>query len=253
MLQSKEKFLRDGRDYNMASCHKLSHYSFTVERKECYRMKKQLSDSTLQQLIFADKKAYAGYLQDACSEHTYKEYLPLHKYVLSGKINKITEYISAGYNINTPDIWGRTAIYYSIFNRSIKIFKLLIENGADYHFIDAIGGGATLLQLAAAEGYLDKVKYMVEELNLNIFDIDKDNHTILFYSMLFGQVDIAEYLIEQGATFDPNIEQLDVLTIHLIRVLNKLNKKVRQSAIIPFNLLNKIKNINNFLSSSNNG
>ena len=211
-------------------------------------MNAKRSNNALKQLISLDKAAYKKHLQEEAFEPMYTVYMPLHKHVLFGKISRLQEYISAGYDLNTPDIWGRTAIYYAMFNDDINVFKFLVENGADYHFVDVISG-CTLLHLAATEGHLDKVKYMVEELGLSIDDLDDDYKTPLSSSMLFGQVDVAQYLIEQGAVNDGQIERLDILLAHLTDVLAKLKKKAKKSAVIPFEIMNKIQKISKFLDS----
>ena len=212
-------------------------------------MKTATTNQTLDNLIAIDKKAYQKHLREKDLIPEYTAYLPLHMYVLFGKVKKIREYIAAGYDLNTPDVFGRTAIYYAMFNDDFKVMKLLIDNGADYHFVDREVSGCTLLHLAATEGYLDKVKYMVETLGLSLNDIDNHNHTPLSSSMLFSQVDVAEYLITQGAVNDYQIQRIDVLLIHLTNVLKKLNKQAEKMAVVPFEILDKIRKITNFMAS----
>ena len=210
-------------------------------------MKTATTNQTLNSLILADKKAYEHYLKEVKIE--YMPYLPLHLCVLHGDIRKIKKYIAAGYDLNTPDVWGRTVVYYAIFNEDIKILKLLIDSGADYHFVDSKVSRCTLVHLAATEGYLDKVKYLIETLGLNFDDIDNNNHTPLSSSMLFEQVEIAEYLIVQGAVNDYQIQRIDVLLIHLTNVLKKLNKQAEKRTVVPFEILDKIRKIKNFMAS----
>ena len=208
---------------------------------------KTTSKPTLKELLNDDKKAYEHYLKEVKIE--YMPYLPLHLCVLQGNIRKIKKYIATGYDINTPDAWGRTAVYYAIFNEDIKILKLLIEASADYHFVDSKVSGCSLLHLAATEGYLDKVKYLIETLGLSFDDIDNNNHTPLSSSMLFEQVEIAEYLIAQGAVNDYQISRMDTLMVHLAKVLQKLNKEIEKQTIVPLELLTKAQRIKNFMAS----
>lgn len=216
---------------------------------EDYTMKTATTNQTLNTLMSADKKAYQKYLREKDLIPEYTAYLPLHMYVLFGKIHKIKEYIATGYDINTPDVFGRTAIYYAMFNDDFKVMKLLIDNGADYHFVDREVSGCTLLHLAATEGYLDKVKYMVETLGLSLNDVDNHNHTPLSSSMLFSQVEVAEYLITQGAVNDYQIQRMDTLMVHLTKVLQKLNKEIEKQTIVPLELLTTAQRIKNFMAS----
>ena len=208
---------------------------------------KTISKPTLKELLNDDKKAYEHYLKEVKIE--YMPYLPLHLCVLHGDIRKIKKYIASGYDLNTPDVWGRTAVYYAIFNEDIKILKLLVDSGADYHFVDSKVSGCSLLHLAAAEGYLDKVKYLIETLGLGFSDADKDNQTPLSASMIFQQVEIAEYLIVQGAVNDYQITRMDTLMVHLVKVLQKLNKEIEKQTIVPLDLLTKAQRIKNFMAS----
>ena len=210
-------------------------------------MKNTTSKQKLNSLILADKEAYECYLKEVKIE--YMPYLPLHLCVLHSNIRKIKKYIASGYDLNTPDVWGRTAVYYAIFNEDIKILKLLIEAGADYHFVDSKVSRCTLVHLAATEGYLDKVKYLIETLGLSFDDIDNNNHTPLSSSMLFEQVEIAEYLIVQGAVNDYQITRMDTLMVHLVKVLQKLNKEIEKQTIVPLDLLTKAQRIKNFIAS----
>ena len=107
----------------------------------------------------------------------------------------------------------------------------------------------TLVHLAAAEGYLDKVKYLIETLGLGFSDVNNDNQTPLSASMIFQQVEIAEYLIARGAVNDYQITRMDTLMIHLAKVLQKLNKEIEKQAIIPLDLLTKAQRIKNFMAS----
>ena len=213
---------------------------------EDYAMK-TISKPTLKELLEDDKEAYQYYLKKIKTE--YMAYLPLHLHILLGHVRKIKQYIAAGYNLNTPDIWGRTAVYYAIFNEDIKILKLLVDSGADYHFVDRKVSNCTLVHLAAAEGYLDKVKYLIETLGLGLSDVNNDNQTPLSASMIFQQVEVAEYLIAQGAVNDYQIKRMDILMVHLAKVLQKLNKEIEKHAIIPLDLLTKAQRIKNFMAS----
>ena len=67
--------------------------------------------------------------------------------------------------------------------------------------------------------------------------------------MIFQQVEIAEYLIVQGAVNDYQIQRIDVLLIHLTNVLKKLNKQAEKRTVVPFEILDKIRKIKNFMAS----
>ena len=58
--------------------------------------------------------------------------------------------------------------------------------------------GYTELTLAAAEGHMEKVKYLVEQ-GTDIDAQDKYGKTAMMYAARYGDIDIVMYLVEQGA------------------------------------------------------
>ncbi len=80
-------------------------------------------------------------------------------------------------------------------NGNIRGVKLLIEKGADvYIFSDS-----TPLIEASMKGYLDVVKYLVEEKHV---DIHVWNDEALFRAAASGHLDVVKYLVENGAVVD---------------------------------------------------
>ena len=63
-------------------------------------------------------------------------------------------------------------------------------------------GGNTALHLASANGFLDVVKYLVDELHCDINPKNKSLSTPLSWAAFNGQKEIVEFLLEKGADFD---------------------------------------------------
>jgi ankyrin repeat protein len=59
--------------------------------------------------------------------------------------------------------------------------------------------GNTALHMSSSNGFLDVVKYLIEELKVDINSRNKTNSTPISWAALNGQKDVVKYLIEKGA------------------------------------------------------
>ena len=63
-------------------------------------------------------------------------------------------------------------------------------------------GGNTALHLASANGFIDVVKYLVDELHCDIDPKNKSLSTPLSWAAFNGQKKVVEFLLEKGADFN---------------------------------------------------
>ena len=63
-------------------------------------------------------------------------------------------------------------------------------------------GGNTALHLASANGFIDVVKYLVNDLHCDINPKNKSQSTPLSWAAFNGQKAVVEFLLEKGADFD---------------------------------------------------
>ena len=63
-------------------------------------------------------------------------------------------------------------------------------------------GGNTALHLASANGFIDIVKYLVNDLHCDINPKNKSQSTPLSWAAFNGQKAVVEFLLEKGADFD---------------------------------------------------
>ena len=63
-------------------------------------------------------------------------------------------------------------------------------------------GGNTALHLASANGFIEVVKYLVNELHCDINVKNKSLSTPLSWAAFNGQKAVVEFLLEKGADFD---------------------------------------------------
>ena len=63
-------------------------------------------------------------------------------------------------------------------------------------------GGNTALHLASANGFIEVVKYLINELHCDLNPKNKSLSTPLSWAAFNGQKEIVEFLLEKGADFD---------------------------------------------------
>ena len=63
-------------------------------------------------------------------------------------------------------------------------------------------GGNTALHLASANGFIEVVKYLVDELHCDVNAKNKSLSTPLTWAAFNGQKKVVEFLLEKGADFD---------------------------------------------------
>lgn len=73
----------------------------------------------------------------------------------------------------------------------VNTIKMLVKKRANYRIADDI-----LLRWSARSGYLDIVRYLIDDLKVNV---NAQDNAALCWSSFFGHLDIVIYLIEKGA------------------------------------------------------
>lgn len=94
-------------------------------------------------------------------------------------------------------------------NRKLKLMKYLIENGANVNAKSA--SGKTILHLASQKGYLEIVKYLVDEKSVDLNVQDKFGSTCLHIASKCGHLEIVRYLVDKEGV-DLNLQDIKGLT-----------------------------------------
>uniref|UniRef100_A0A914E1S0 NACHT domain-containing protein n=1 Tax=Acrobeloides nanus TaxID=290746 RepID=A0A914E1S0_9BILA len=106
-------------------------------------------------------------------------------------------------NISQPNVKAHSEIEF--FLNSLKehetILKPIVEATVTYGYKKE-----TALHLAAAEGYLDVVQWLVEHGKANVEATDKDGRTVLHYEVIRNKWDVVQWLVEHGQA---NVEATD--------------------------------------------
>lgn len=166
--------------------------------------------------------------------------------VSEDNIEKVRELLKENININTQDSQNRTLLMIAAYNNNYKIAKLLIDNGADVNIQDDMKnnpflysgaegqleilkilikagadtkitnryGGVALIP-ASEHGYVDTVKYLLENTDIDVNHINNLGWTALLEAIILGNGSdnhkkVIELLLKHGA--DPNIADKDGVT-----------------------------------------
>jgi len=127
-------------------------------------------------------------------------------------ISEAESLIKKGADVNTVDTANATLFMWAIYRCNIEMVKLLYKNGADPNKKGIIYNSETStygssLIVAAGEGKLTILKYLIEECKVDINDTEKgsDGHSgwsALQTASFNGKRNIIEYLLDKGANIN---------------------------------------------------
>jgi len=148
---------------------------------------------------------------------------PFHTACMHGRLEAV-EYLlqNCSFSKDEKDSCGTTPLMDAIRFGHIAVSKFLITSGnADIMQCDDLG--RYIIHIAALSGQLPSVKYIVEEL-----DIDVNSHchtatsTALHFAAKEGHVDVVKYILQQGG--DVNAADSNGRTsLHLAAAANKVD------------------------------
>ena len=104
--------------------------------------------------------------------------------------------IENGAEVNATNEYGRTPLYWAVYDENLEIAQLLIANGADLTATDKYGN--TPLHWAAESGDLDAAQLLIAN-GADVKAIDKNGRTPLHSAVDSGNLDAAKLLIANGA------------------------------------------------------
>lgn len=133
------------------------------------------------------------------SSADYDKRTPLHIAASEGLVEFCDFLIKAGANINGVDRWGNTPIENAARAKHEEVFKLL-TNAAGFGNPKHVREVSIALCTAASEGDFGKVKSIIEtNPGLDISCGDYDQRTPLHIAAAEGHIDIVDFLVSKGA------------------------------------------------------
>lgn len=103
-------------------------------------------------------------------------------------------------------IYGNTILMMAIINQDYKLFKLLIDNGANVNYHNKFGGQSPLIEASSYKQYDYKFAKDLVEKGANVNDTTRNSPNAqvspLMAASRSGNILIVEYLLKQGANIN---------------------------------------------------
>ncbi|KAJ5359951.1 hypothetical protein N7517_009142 [Penicillium concentricum] len=115
----------------------------------------------------------------------------------AGNEAAIEELLKSSPDLRQEGQFGETVLLVAASHCSTRTVQMLVAAGADIHFRTQFN--ASVLHLAAEAGKTKTFKWILDNSNLTINDLDCHNWTPLHYAACKNQVIMAKYLLENGA------------------------------------------------------
>ncbi|XP_063225053.1 serine/threonine-protein kinase TNNI3K-like [Bacillus rossius redtenbacheri] len=119
----------------------------------------------------------------------------LHGAVAGGQLHLVEELLDAGAGIESRNAWGNAPLHLACKYRRLEVARYLWRRGADVDGIDNDKRWAGLAR-AADQGYLEIVRFMIEEASANTTLKDREVLTPLELARRKGHNVVAEYLLQ---------------------------------------------------------
>jgi len=143
--------------------------------------------------------------------------VPLHNACSYGHYEVTELLVKHGATVNVSDLWKFTPLHEAAAKGKYEIVKLLLKHGADaakknrdghtpldlvkegdQDVVDLLRGDSALLD-AAKKGNLGRIQKLISQDNINCRDSAGRNSTPLHLAAGYNNLEVAEYLLEQGA------------------------------------------------------
>jgi uncharacterized protein len=124
---------------------------------------------------------------------------------LNGQLSQLKNLIAGGFDVNTRDKDGSTALMFAAYNGHVDIIRELISKGASINLQDS--NGRTALMMASSGPFPDAVKMLLDhQADPNIIDRD-EHYSALMYAAAEGQLEVVRILLANRA--DPALKDID--------------------------------------------
>ena len=133
----------------------------------------------------------------------------------SGHVEILTMLIEAGVSVDQADGDGNPALRYAIEKGHAHVVQTLLEHGASVDFVDT-ASGRNLLHLSAFGGHAEIATQLLNS-GVPIDARDHRNKTPLHYAAQYGHQQLAERMIEHGATRPSDLVENYGRSPHLTR------------------------------------
>lgn len=156
--------------------------------------------------------------------------MPLHCLVRDENNEEISKYINSGKNLELKDNWGRTALFFALWNAKPNIVSKLLVSGADANTKDE--NEESIFYQAIAWDMYDIADQLLESgANIDIFNGSQYSETALHYCVMKNKPECVKFLISRGAnknlkdSFGYTVYERVQMHSHLDKNIGKLFEK----------------------------
>ncbi|KAK7111792.1 uncharacterized protein [Littorina saxatilis] len=134
--------------------------------------------------------------------------------VLKGRVRGTRLLLDRGTSVNGRNDYGYSvltaALHVDDDKRRGKLFKMLIDSGADPHFKDSTFN-RSVLHWTCILGRTEQIKVLLNEVggDLNLQDKDNDSYTALHHAVMAGHITIVTLLVDMHRKFGISVDVPD--------------------------------------------
>lgn len=125
--------------------------------------------------------------------------LPMFQAITQGNIQPIENAVRSGFDINTKDRRGRTALHIAVENGELELVRFLLDNGAKVNVRDK----NNLTPILMIEGYDDdsekEIFSLLLEKRADVNVLDQDGESLLMRACGDEELEIVKLLLKHGA------------------------------------------------------
>ena len=155
-------------------------------------------------LIVMMYKEFSGLAKELENQNLNSDEKILISAVEKDEVEIVTKYISKGFDVNKPVLFGETLLMIAALNGSNEVIYILLEAGADIDirddlvFRDSSHDGDTAFMYAVNGGHCDTVKLFLL-LGIDINQQNRTGWTPLKKAVTKGHKEVVKLLLESGA------------------------------------------------------
>ena len=122
--------------------------------------------------------------------------------ISSGNLEALEELLATDVNIKQKDENGATALLLAAYNGHVKVVKFLLTNKHSQSS-EKDNSGNTALLLAAFQGKIPVLKYLLSKPEVSLLEKNTaEGDNVLSFAAWNGQLDAITFLLKQGAYID---------------------------------------------------